>query len=121
MRVCQRPDQLEAILKISRVFGLCSGAAALALTAAKVMVGSALLTLAPHAVGPALSEELENPVEIIAAQIRRQGYTCDKPKSAKRDRTDSKPNAQVWILNCEAASYRVELVPDLAAKVERID
>ena len=116
----ERPDQLEVILKMCWVLGLCSGAAALAMTATKVIVGSALLTLAPQAVGPALSEELETPAEIIAAQIRRQGYTCDKPKSAKRDRTDSKPNAEVWILNCEAESYRVELVPDLAAKVERI-
>ena len=102
------------------VIGLCSVATALASTATKVMVGSVMWTLAPHAVGSALSEEMENPAEIIAAQIRRQGYTCDKAKSAEQDRTASKPNAEVWILDCGSERYRVELVPDLAAKVERI-
>lgn len=100
--------------------GLCTGAAALASAAAKTIVGFVVWTLAPHAVGPALSEQLETPVEIIAAQIRSQGYTCDKPKSAERDVAASKPNGEVWILHCEAETYRVHLVPDMAAKVERI-
>jgi hypothetical protein len=27
----------------------------------------------------------------------------------------------VWILQCESGSYRVRLIPDMAAKVEKID
>ena len=98
-----------------------STAASSALVAAKVAAGSVLLGLAPHAVGSAISAEMETPVEIIAAQIRDQGYTCDKPKSAERDRAASKPDSAVWILHCESESYRVQLVPDMAAKVERIE
>ena len=60
----------------------------------------------------------ETPTEIIAAQIRDQGYECVKPQSAKRDVAQSAPNETVWVLDCENGSYRVTLVPDLAAKVE---
>jgi hypothetical protein len=33
----------------------------------------------------------------------------------------SKPDEDVWLLQCEDASYRVRLIADMAAKVERID
>jgi len=59
--------------------------------------------------------------EIIAAQIRDQGYVCAKAISAERDEKLSKADEAAWILKCENATYRVRLVPDLAAKVERLD
>ena len=67
---------------------------------------------------PAQAAE-EMPPEIIAAQIRDQGYSCDKALSARRDweRSDD----AVWILKCQNATYRVRLVPDMAAHVERLD
>jgi hypothetical protein len=63
----------------------------------------------------------ETPTDIIAAQIRDQGYECVKPQSAKRDVAQSAPNETVWVLDCESGSYRVTLVPDLAAKVEKLN
>jgi hypothetical protein len=63
----------------------------------------------------------ETPKEIIADQIRRQGFACGGPLSAERDHARSKPNQAVWVLKCEAATYRVRLTPDMAAHVERID
>jgi hypothetical protein len=60
---------------------------------------------------PAMSEE------ILAVQIRKQGYSCGKPTSALRDREHSKPNDAVWVLTCEDAIYRVRLVPKMAAEV----
>ena len=33
----------------------------------------------------------------------------------------SKPNAVVWVLTCENSTYRVTLVPNLAAQVELLD
>ena len=63
----------------------------------------------------------EMPAEIIAVQIRDQGYACTKAVSAKRDEKFSKPDEAAWILKCENASYRVRLIPDMAAKVERLD
>jgi hypothetical protein len=71
------------------------------------------LTVSAHA-----AEEM--PAEIIAAQIRDQGYTCDKALSAERDEKFSKPDEAAWILKCENATYRVRLIPDLAAKVEQL-
>jgi hypothetical protein len=59
----------------------------------------------------------EIPAEIIAVQIREQGYACDK--SAKREHPEL--DDAVWILKCDNASYRVRLIPDMAAKVERLD
>jgi hypothetical protein len=58
---------------------------------------------------------------ILAVQIRRQGYDCAKPKSAKRDTDDTKPDAKVWVLTCENATYRIQTIPNMADKVERLE
>ena len=59
-------------------------------------------------------------VSIISDQIRRQGYACDEPRQAERDRAASRPNETVWILTCGNARYRVTLIPDMAARVEQL-
>ena len=58
---------------------------------------------------------------ILAAQLRDQGYACAQPQSAERDAQASTPDQAVWIVQCEDAKYRMRLIPDMAAKVERID
>ena len=63
----------------------------------------------------------QSPKVDIAAQIRAQGYACDQPQSATKDAQASKPDEEVWLLRCEGASYRGRLIPDMAARVERID
>jgi hypothetical protein len=70
---------------------------------------------------PVTAAAEETQKEIIAAQIRMQGYSCDKPISAKSEPQLSKPNEAVWILKCENSVYRVRLIPDMAATVERIE
>ena len=69
----------------------------------------------------AIAEDVASPKDDIAAQIRAQGYACDQPQSATRDAQASKSDEEVWILRCEGASYRVRLIPDMAAQVERIN
>ena len=70
---------------------------------------------------PALAQGLqENPTDIVASQLRRQGFPCTSPKPAVQDRQSSSPSAVVWRLRCDEGAYRVTLVPDLAARVERI-
>jgi hypothetical protein len=69
----------------------------------------------------AIAEDVESPKGDIAAQIRAQGYACDQPQSATRDPQASRPDEEVWLLRCEGASYRVRLIPDMAAQVERIN
>jgi hypothetical protein len=77
--------------------------------------------------GPALLDmgcmavALEDPTNILVAQLRDQGYECNRPKSAERDVQASKPDEEVLIVQCENAKYRVRLDPDMAAKVERIN
>jgi hypothetical protein len=62
----------------------------------------------------------EIPPDIIAVQIRKQGYSCTNPQHAKRDEAASKPDLPVWILTCENATYRVRLVGNMADSVERL-
>ena len=63
----------------------------------------------------------ETTAEIIAVQIRKQGYKCDRAEKAERDTKASKPNVPVWILSCDNARYRVHVFGNLADKVERLD
>ncbi len=61
------------------------------------------------------------PSGIVAAQVRKQGFTCENPVSAKRDAEQSKPHKTIWLLQCKTERYRVRLVPKMAAKVERLE
>ena len=60
-------------------------------------------------------------MDIIAAKIRAQGYACDSPQSAERDAAASTANEVVWMLRCQNGSYRVTLIPNRAAKVEKVE
>ena len=60
----------------------------------------------------------ETPQTMLAAQIRTQGFTCDKAVGAVRDKKRSRPDRAVWVLKCSNATYRVTRAPDMAAKVE---
>jgi hypothetical protein len=63
----------------------------------------------------------ETPPDILAVQLRSQGYACEKPQDAARDNERSKPDQPVWILKCENVTYRMQLTPGMAAKVERLE
>jgi hypothetical protein len=56
----------------------------------------------------------------LADKVRGQGLACTDPVSAKRDPVENKPDEPVWILACQDARYRVRLMGDMAAKVERL-
>ena len=60
----------------------------------------------------------ETPLEIVAAQVRKQGFKCEHPPLVTRDHERSGPNRTVWVLTCANATYRVTLVPDQGAQVE---
>lgn len=88
------------------------------------MAGLALLLAGPAVPAAAqgdTSAEQETPKNIIADQIRRQGFACKTPQDAKRDPAANRPDAPVWILDCGDATYRVRLKPDMAADVEKVD
>lgn len=61
---------------------------------------------------------VETPQTMLSAQIRLQGYSCDKALGAVRDKKRSRPDRDVWVLRCSNATYRVTRAPDMAAKVQ---
>jgi hypothetical protein len=63
----------------------------------------------------AVAQTVQN---VLAAQIRTQGYTCDQTLGAKKDTKRSKPDHEVWVLRCSNATFRISRAPDMAAKVE---
>jgi hypothetical protein len=75
--------------------------------------------LATAALAAGAGAQNETPADIVAAQIRTQGFRCDKALGAER--VSHAPNAAVWILRCGNATYRVRLTPNMAARVERIE
>jgi len=79
----------------------------------KLIVATAL---AAPLTAPAIADESIK--SIIAAQVRAQGYPCDAPMSATRDRRDSRPDEAAWVLKCENVTYRVRLIPNMAAHIE---
>jgi hypothetical protein len=101
--VIVKTNSYEALVRLG-------GASAFVLSGVGCWIG--ITTLSAKAV-----EEM--PAEIIAVQICDQGYACGKALSAKREHPES--DDAVWILKCDNASYRVRLIPDMAAKVERLD
>jgi outer membrane lipoprotein-sorting protein len=60
----------------------------------------------------------ETPQNVLAAQVRIQGYTCDKALGATRDKKRSRPDLAAWILRCSNATYRVIRAPDMAAAIK---
>jgi hypothetical protein len=67
-----------------------------------------------------LVAKAETVKNMLAPQIRTQGFACDKPLQVRRDAKLSKPDYEVWVLKCENATYRIGRYPDLAAKVEKL-
>lgn len=57
--------------------------------------------------------------DLVATQVRDQGFDCGEPVTATREKEED--DDAVWILNCENATYRVRLIPDMAARIEEID
>lgn len=59
----------------------------------------------------------QTPQADLAAQVRIQGFACDKPLGATRDKKLSRPDYAVWTLKCSNAVYRVGRFPDMSAKI----
>jgi hypothetical protein len=82
--------------------------------------GACLILMAAElmSIHPLAAQEM--PPEIIAAQIRSQGFACERPLSAERDKKLSKPDQAVWTLKCQNIVYRVRLDPGMGARVQRL-
>lgn len=83
----------------------------------RVVVLLATLSIAVASV----SSAQEPTADVLAAQIRDQGYRCNKAVNAQRDLKRSRPDQAVWVLRCEKRIYRIRLTPDMAARVQRLN
>jgi hypothetical protein len=93
----------------------------LALGSVSALGGALALNAADTSVAPVAQAQEEIPADIIAVQIRKQGFECGTAQSASRDPAVSSPDEPVWILKCNNASYRVRLVGNLADHIEKLD
>jgi hypothetical protein len=65
-----------------------------------------------------MTVQAQSPQDDLAAQVRIQGFACDKAQGAIRDKKRSKPDYAVWVLKCSNAVYRVSRAPDMLAKIQ---
>src|SRR5688572_16565750 len=70
--------------------------------------------------GAVAAEPKEVSKDIIAVQIRKQGFACQTPQKAQRDPSSGNPDDPIWTLTCDNAVYRVHLIPNQAARVEQL-
>jgi hypothetical protein len=68
----------------------------------------------------AVDSAYEPPMDLLATQLRDQGYACDKPDKAEMDQKASRPNETVWVVACKGELYRMTVIPNMAAKVEKV-
>ena len=79
------------------------------------VIVAGLVGLSQAALGDASSQDAS--ANIIAAHIANQGFRCEPPRWAQRDKQGSKPLGASWFLHCSNTTYRVMLIPDKAARV----
>lgn len=63
---------------------------------------------------------METVKDVLAAQIRTQGFLCGEALKARTDSRRSRPDLGVWVLQCSNATYRISRSPDMSARVERL-
>jgi len=66
-------------------------------------------------------DETESVETIGSSVVRREGYKCEKPIKATKDVEDSIPEEMAWVLKCENATYKVQLLPHYLSAVEVIE
>ena len=81
-----------------------------------LFLGASVLATAPF--GPLAHAAGKIAMDDIAAQVRIQGFACDRPLRAVQDKRKSRADHEVWVLKCSNATYRFSRYPDMGAKVE---
>jgi hypothetical protein len=81
-------------------------------------LGNASMLAVLAVLASTVAAHAQKPQDELAAQVRIQGFACDKAQGAIRDKKRSRPDYAVWVLKCSNAVYRVSRAPDMAAKVE---
>jgi hypothetical protein len=82
-------------------------------------IGVFLLAVAMSSIG-SVAQTPDADLNIIADQVRSQGFACS-PVSAEHVAAESSPGNEVYVLRCDGVSYRVQIVPDQASKITKLD
>ena len=69
-------------------------------------------------VAPAQEQGKAN--QIVADQVRSQGFVCESPSFAVRMTSEWTPEQPAYLLTCQNATYQVRVVPDQAARVIKV-
>ena len=88
---------------------------AICVAAVQLVIAGFIATLAQSA------SAQETAKGLLAIQVRSQGYVCNSPVSAKRDKKHSGPDVAVWVKKKKKNTYRMRLAPDMAARVQRLN
>lgn len=86
-----------------------------------VAVGAFTAVGLASSIATAAARDQSDVSTIVADQVRSQGFPCRNPSSTERVADESAPNQTVYLLKCEAVTYRVVLIPDQAALVTRLE
>jgi len=78
------------------------------------LMSVALLVTATSAMGR------EAPINLLEI-IQQQGYPCTKPISTQSDSAHANSGEVIWVVKCEDATYRIRLIANRPAQVERIN
>src|SRR4051812_5082643 len=70
---------------------------------------------------PAAAQDETTAVRVVADQVRSQGFACANATSVERIAAESTPDRPVYMLTCNAAKYRVQMIPDQAAKITKVE
>lgn len=66
-----------------------------------------------------VAQDQNLPVDVIAAQIRHQGFECRDPVSTRRLDAQSRPDEPLYLITCAGESYRVRLIPHREAEISK--
>ena len=71
-------------------------------------------------VGLSAARADDDALNVLGDQLRLQGLPCKHAQSATPDPDSSRPDERVWIIKCDDVSYRMRLIPNMAAQVEKL-
>src|SRR4051812_29178317 len=94
-----------------RLSSLAYSATSTSIFATLFLIGSAAITAA---------QDEATAMRIVADQVRSQGLACANAISAELVAAESAPDKPVYLLKCDTATYRVQVIPDQAAKVSKV-
>lgn len=78
----------------------------------RLFISASLVFAVAGVAAPSAGAEKPTPLSIISDAVRDRGHACENPKGVRWQRKQSRPDEEVWIIECDNASYRVRFAGD---------